>query len=69
MKKQKPQKHEQGWCKYCKRITMFVTHADLNYWVCQTPGCNRREDELQKEPKKPILYESWKPNTRKDMYL
>lgn len=70
MKKQKEQKHENGWCKQCRKVTKFVTHADFSSrWICTTRGCYHQVDELEKEPARPSLYKYWKPNTSRDMYL
>jgi len=51
MKKQTKQKHELAWCDYCKKMTVFVTHADLPHrWYCTTVGCWNWVLKLKKAP-------------------
>lgn len=50
----KQQKTETGWCESCRKMTKFIEHADLNYWICTTKGCWNREKELKEEPENKI---------------
>ena len=50
------QRFEMGWCKWCKKMTTFVTHANYEKprWVCGTPGCFHCVNKLEEKPKEII---------------
>jgi len=46
------QQHELGWCSQCKKVRMFVTHADFpKRWHCTSRGCYYWTTELKNKPK------------------
>jgi hypothetical protein len=49
----KQQKHKEAWCPICKRMTMFIEHADVpNKWVCTAYECFQYTTSKLKEPPK-----------------
>jgi len=33
----------EGYCKHCKKNVKWIKHADFDYYVCGTVGCNNRD--------------------------
>lgn len=50
-----------AYCKgrNCKKITEWIKHADLPYWICTARGCNRRSKDPSKEKEIITKYENY----------
>jgi len=45
MKQEAIQQQMEGYCKDCNKIVQWIKHADFNYYVCGTVGCNNRSKD------------------------